>query len=226
MELEDALRRIKKCLALSSSANENEAASALRQAQKLMEQHGLTMDAVHGAEVGEQGAVTEAWQRPADWEQELANMVKRAFGCALYVHRGRTGDFYTEWRFIGLKHHAAMAAYTYQVLSRHALKARKAYTKTLGDWYSRSEKTTMAASFTRGFIANVERQVHSLALPPEQVAAIEKRLETTLGPNPGKVKATQRDFNWNAFDAGKNAGEAINLHRPMDGKEEQLKLER
>ena len=36
------LDKIKKCLVLASSANEHEAAAALRQAQKLMEAHGIS----------------------------------------------------------------------------------------------------------------------------------------------------------------------------------------
>src|SRR5882724_10574426 len=40
------LDKIRKCLALSKSANEHEAAAALRQAQKMMQANGLTEDEV------------------------------------------------------------------------------------------------------------------------------------------------------------------------------------
>ena len=50
---EKILDKIKKCLALASSANEHEAAAALRQAQKLMAQFGLTETDVTLADVGE-----------------------------------------------------------------------------------------------------------------------------------------------------------------------------
>ena len=41
-KLERVIRKIKHCLALAQSANENEAATALRQAQALMREHRLT----------------------------------------------------------------------------------------------------------------------------------------------------------------------------------------
>lgn len=41
-KLERAIRKIKHCLALAQSANENEAATALRQAQALMREYRLT----------------------------------------------------------------------------------------------------------------------------------------------------------------------------------------
>jgi len=41
-KLERAIRKIKHCLALAQSANENEAATALRQAQALMREYRLS----------------------------------------------------------------------------------------------------------------------------------------------------------------------------------------
>ncbi|UCU92660.1 DUF2786 domain-containing protein [Hydrogenophaga taeniospiralis] len=41
MTRDEALKKIKKCLALSRSANEHEAAAALRHAQKLMQAFSL-----------------------------------------------------------------------------------------------------------------------------------------------------------------------------------------
>ena len=55
---EKILDKIKKCLALASSANEHEAAAALRQAQKLMQAHGLTDQDVAAAQ-----ASICAWMR-------------------------------------------------------------------------------------------------------------------------------------------------------------------
>lgn len=40
------LAKIKKCLALASSSNPNEAATALRQARALMEKHGVTSESI------------------------------------------------------------------------------------------------------------------------------------------------------------------------------------
>jgi hypothetical protein len=42
MNRDDLLRKIRACLRLSKSANEHEAAAALRQAQALMREHGIS----------------------------------------------------------------------------------------------------------------------------------------------------------------------------------------
>ena len=52
-KLERAIRKIKHCLALAQSANENEAATALRQAQALMREYRLTEMDVKLSDVGE-----------------------------------------------------------------------------------------------------------------------------------------------------------------------------
>jgi len=51
--LERIIRKIKRCLALSQSSNENEAATAMRQAQSLMYEYRLTEMDVRLSEVGE-----------------------------------------------------------------------------------------------------------------------------------------------------------------------------
>ena len=53
MTRDEALDKIKKCLALAASPEAHEAAAALRQAQKLMAQFGLTETDVTLADVGE-----------------------------------------------------------------------------------------------------------------------------------------------------------------------------
>ena len=44
MNKKDVIEKIKKCLALSKSANQHEAATALRQAQSLMEKYNIDAD--------------------------------------------------------------------------------------------------------------------------------------------------------------------------------------
>ena len=55
MNKEKILDKIKKCLALSKSANEHEAAQALKQAQALMEKYEVNAVDIALSEVSEQG---------------------------------------------------------------------------------------------------------------------------------------------------------------------------
>lgn len=79
---EDLLRKVKKCLDLASDSrgDPNVAASALRQAQKMMEANGLTLADVGAASMGEAEAPMTVWRKPPPWEINLGHMVARAFG--------------------------------------------------------------------------------------------------------------------------------------------------
>ena len=65
MDKERILEKIKKCLALSKSANEHEAAQALKQAQALMREYGITDIEVELSAVKETGAALREFYREA-----------------------------------------------------------------------------------------------------------------------------------------------------------------
>lgn len=96
---EKIIDKIKKCMALAKSSNEHEAAAALRQAQKLMQAHGISDLDMSAAEATEARAKAGATQRPAGWETYLAGHVADAFGCKLmFTSSWARGG---EWAFIG-----------------------------------------------------------------------------------------------------------------------------
>lgn len=64
---EKIIDKIKKCLALSRSANEHEAEAALRQARKLMEAHGVTDLDIEAAEAQERRRKAGAKTKPSNW---------------------------------------------------------------------------------------------------------------------------------------------------------------
>lgn len=88
MNKEKILDKIKKCLALSKSANEHEAAQALKQAQALMEKYEVNVVDIALSEVSEQGADRRMAFKLADWQWSVANMIADIFGCQSY-QRGR-----------------------------------------------------------------------------------------------------------------------------------------
>lgn len=60
MTRDQALRKVRACLRLAASSNPNEAASAMRQAQALMNKYGLTPDDADAAEVLQADATTRS----------------------------------------------------------------------------------------------------------------------------------------------------------------------
>ena len=125
MDKAKVLEKIKKCLALSQSANENEAAQALKQAQALMRQYSITDIEVELSAVTETG-VGSAASLPS-WHQLLISRCAKAFGVECYLERC-CGT--AEVRFFGLGVKPELAAYAYEVLLRQLKKSRREYIKT------------------------------------------------------------------------------------------------
>jgi hypothetical protein len=227
-EANDAIiRKIEKCLALSKSSNEHEAAAALRQATKLMEAYNITPEALVGAQIGECEANTNAWTRPPAWEMHLLNIIKSAFGCDAIMRLGN-GEFkrLTRVVYIGAKHQAQLAAYAHTVLRRQVESARTKYTSNLPSYYGRGNKIKAGEAFSVGYVDNIRRQVSALAVPPEQAEAIRSLKTTLLGGEGKKYQPPKRDTDYAALQAGREAGRGASLHRPMNGGAEHLQLTR
>ena len=194
---EKILGKIKKCLALAQSDNPNEAATALRQAQALMAQHGITSDAVLISEIGESSvdSQTMARNKPSDWEAYLAATVGLAFNCQMLVStlvpkesmhlNGRKikpsinrGSFI----FVGPKSQVELASYTAQVLIRKCKRARESWIKTTFDLIpsthgKRAMKTRLGDQFARGWVAEISKVVKAFAISSETQRAITAYLD-------------------------------------------------
>ena len=224
---ESVLRKIEKCLALSKSSNEHEAAAALRQATKLMEAYNVTPEALAGAKIGETEANTDAWTRPPMWEMHLLHTIKVAFGCEVIMRLGNSQvKRLTKVVYIGVKHQAQLAAYAHAVLRRQVNAARTKYTSDLGGYYTRGEKIAKGEAFCVGYIANIKKQVTALAVPADQAQAIAE-LKTKLLGGEGKnykPNGADRQLDGAAYHAGTAAGAGASLHRPMNGGESRVAL--
>ena len=89
---EKIIDKIKKCLALASSDNENERATALRQANKLMEAHSVTMLDIEQSNIdmGQSELERKKWQGP------IVASVGKLFGVETYNNRATN-----QWMFVG-----------------------------------------------------------------------------------------------------------------------------
>ena len=224
---ESVLRKIEKCLALSKSSNEHEAAAALRQATKLMEAYNVTPEALAGAKIGETEANTDAWTRPPMWEMHLLNTIRSAFGCECIMRLGNSQTKrLTKIVYIGVKHQAQLAAYAHAVLRRQVNAARTRFTSGLTGYYTRGEKIAKGEAFCVGYIANIKKQVTALAVPADQAQAINEFKGKLLGGagKSYKPNGADRGLDHAAYYAGVDAGAGARLHRPMNGGEARVAL--
>lgn len=216
MDVNDAIRRIKKCLALSKSSNEGEAAAALRQAQKLMAAFNISEEGVHAAEVNEETVSSRGcWTSPPSWEVRLVMLIAGAFGCKVMWTNGSKQKGMGFYTLIGIKHQVGIAKYAFQVLHRQVIKDRGLYVETLPDYWTRPAKAASANTFCEAYVARLAPKVAAITLEPEQAKAVEANYNARSLRKGGPARTGNGDAR--AAEAGAAAGDAAHLHRPMQG---------
>lgn len=216
------LDKIRKCLALCTSPNEHEAAAGLRQAQKLMQMHGVTDMDIKTAAVAEARAKASTWEHMKSWESSLAWTVGKIFGCKSYYTAGSSwrkelGD----WAFYGPKGRQELASHAFTVLQRIVVKRRAKFVAGLPEHWSRGRKGAEAEAYISGFLATVLTQCAPLVPDAEETEAL-----TLYGTKRGLVTKTftGRGGSMDAYNAGRADGSNNSLHVPMNGANETRRL--
>lgn len=228
MNREQALRKIKKCLALAASSNPNEAAVAMSQAQRLMQEHNVTMTEMELLEVSQ--TTSEACNVQAClWEVGLCTMINQIFGTQTisqqYMKPGspsRALSFQKKRRmlFIGVGSSPELAAYCHDVLLRQIVKARKIYMAKLSKNCKPSTRTARGDEFAFGFVSSLHDRVVALA-PNEQHSALIKSYTELHFPDLTMTKPKDRTSGQNVksddWVTGRIQGRAASLHAGVNG---------
>ena len=232
MNREDALKKIKKCLALSRSANEHEAAVALRQAQHLMREHGLREQDVSLADVHE--VRVKACSTAANtWELRLVGVIADAFGCETFGNlEGRYNDAGAfvrtrHWVFVGMQAAPTVAGYACEVLLRQCAKARLAHIAKQPKNCKPITKTARGDAFAIGWVAAASQLVEHFAQPKADKALLLTYIEQRHGElKKGKARDTTkaRKTDWGHFSAGHRSGQDAKLNRGVGGMPTQGRL--
>lgn len=162
------LDKIKKCLALAQSSNPNEAETALRQARKLMQALGLTMDDVRASVVGEvfQRTGKGALRRAPTWVIRLGNLVAEAFECMVLSRRSPEGNGVV---FVGVEPAPELAGYAFDVMLRQLTAARKRYLDQLS-CAARSVARKQGSLFIDGWLYAVHKKIADFAGMDEETS--------------------------------------------------------
>lgn len=199
------LGKIKKCLALAESDNPNEAATALRQAQKLMQLHNIDATLLKVAMVG---CAYQSATRPPAWHQMLLNVIDYAFGTsAMYwqSHRSRIV-------FIGLESQVKMALYAYEVLYRQLLRQRALHVKKQTRC-KRATKTRRGNLYAEAWLIAAAAKLEKFSLNKEHQQLIDDYKSHQFG-NLGQLKSKKKEV-----DKACNAGDARSINSGYkDGK--------
>lgn len=230
---ERIIRKIQRCLDLSKSSNEHEAAAALRQAKKLMQMHRLTETDVQLSSVGKAFS-GKAKARLPRWERHLSATVARAFNCECILWYDDAPRHSQKLRvlFIGMSPAQEIAKYAYDTLRTKAAHARRQYIKSLKATLQNRGATheTRANHFAEAWVGQVYQKLvaitpgsddlplperNALALTEEKeknlIAAFIKQLtegyELSQGRNSSSGPVNPADIM-----AGRRAGNSVELH--------------
>lgn len=220
MDRDTALSKVKKCLALSKSANPHEAAAALRQAQKLMAEHGLSDDDLQLSDVG--AASTKAGSVViTTWESSLTRMVADAFGCEVissierFIARGCQVKRRRQVVFIGMASAQDVAAYAYDVLLRQVLRDRRAHMAVQPKACKPATRVARGDAFAAAWVCGVADLVDRLAGSPRRTELLEAYL-ARQHPNLAAAKVKDRTLSRNVKDGSYSAGFAAGRKAQLD----------
>lgn len=164
MDKQAVLEKIKKCLALSKSANEHEAAQAMKQAQALMKKYEVDAVDVVLSEVSERGSGRKMAVKLAEWQWAVANMISEVFGCKCY-QLGNSMFFY------GLGNRAEIASYAFDVVYRQISAARREFLKTCRA-RKPSNRTYLADQFCNGWMMGAWSVVKEFEMSDDEKAVM------------------------------------------------------
>lgn len=216
MDKNKIIDKIKKCMALGKSSNANEAAAALRQAQKMMNTHGVTEDDIEGSNYK-----NEAVEVPIQVNKKtpvhlnrFVTIIMRAFQVKAVVESNvRVSDASYRIRYFGPNHRVTMAAYAHVVIFRAMEAAWRDHLKEDPRW-----KGVRGArlSFMVGWLDEISGKVDAIGWPEGE----EERTEIVKTQFYGKdlVPGKQRNFSIYAgvHGKGQQAGSGFNINRPVN----------
>lgn len=239
-----ALDKIRKCLALSKSPNEHEAAAALRQAQALMKKFGLEEDDVaqveyasclviaRDYEFGKKkplmlsavvGVIMSAlgvkavWEWHASQRREPRTDYERLNPALL---RGRPVHAI---RYFGPRSRVFLAEHAHAVVYRAVGKAWSEFKEQIPGTPPKGAR----ASFYAGWCSQVLEKVQALAITEEESDRIQKAKVKEYGAKGADLRLA--DLGTKTLDdsmatAGAIAGSDFDMHRPLA--EDRLRLEK
>lgn len=223
MNREQALAKIKKCLALSKSANPHEAAAGLRQAQALMASHSISDADVTLADV-HQCAAPARYAEMLWWEVRLARLVADTFGCTMFqpskrvLQAGARLVKQSTYVFIGTGSAPEVASYAHDILARQCAKNRLAHIRKQPKSCKPRTLTARGDEYALGWVHGVSGLLDKFAGTEKNSALLEQytaQRYPNLGSFTPKDRITGRNTNPNDWHAGIQAGRNAQLNRGL-----------
>jgi hypothetical protein len=221
MDKQKIIAKIKKCLSLSASSNEHEAANALRQAHALMKQYAISQSDIQLSDVRESRSKLRQRTNVPKHLSLLAGVIANTMGCRnfLSVDHWSPGAMV----FVGVSPNDELAAYAFDTLSRKLNKARKQFQdEELRYVRLRSNKIRRSDIYCLGWVVAIINSVENLKVHvPELVGKYMQENHPGLEPyKPRSTKFGSGKKNESDFNSGHSDGSQVDLSRPISGSEQ------
>lgn len=165
-DIKSVIEKIKKCLALANSTNENEAVIALRQAKKLMEIHGLSENEIIASELitKESLAKFSGMNCAMSWLPTLAFNISAFCGTSSYLKYIKSASGKTVKNvsvgWFGSENSIELSMYYFDYLSREINKRRISFIQDLQQSvypqkYTKKYLTDSGNSYVFGLVVGV-----------------------------------------------------------------------
>lgn len=225
MSQERIIEKIKRCLALSKSSNENEAAMALRQAHAMMAKYQISMNDINLSDVTNAQSDETIPAKPMVYQIILAKVIAEKFGCEVYSkYNFEKGKYVLS--FIGIDLYSTIASYAFDVLYRQLKQARRDYmAKHLSRVRIRKNKTARADVFCEGWVHSVAKLVDNLVPPSVDKKLIELKMSGLSVKSQNAVdrsKQAPQGTGHRDYIFGRHKGNQAQLHNAMNGSEQTM----
>lgn len=210
---EKLISRLKKCLALSASPEPHEAAAALRQAQKLMTELGMTEADLLGLELADAVVKTREGFGACRTMSFLTSIIMEAFGIQCLYERNPGSANRLNVRYVGPQDRVLLAEYSHRVVWR-AMQGSWDNFLIQRPWLKGDGGKRQA--FHLGWLVGVREKIEAIVPSDEETAAVNRWIAKKYGELvPGKA-VKQKPVNAAAFNAGIEAAEDFSLHTPVE----------
>ncbi|MGP9633746.1 DUF2786 domain-containing protein [Halomonas sp. AOP43-A1-21] len=225
---ERIIERIKKCLAHGSNSNPHERANALRQAQKLMDKHGLSELDITLSEVKAQVVDAGAGKTLPSYVVMLAQAIGHAFGAEMIIRTRRSGQRWKGYiEYYGVGSAAEVAGYAFDVLRRQLKRDRQAFMATIDKRRLQKTKTRKGDLYCMGWVMTAI-EIIKPHVPSDKEKAVVAAYAADRWPKPLESAKTidrvtgakKNDNDYSAMERGIRDGEKVQFHQGVKGTEQ------
>ncbi len=237
MNKKTVIEKIKKCLALSKSANQHEAAAALRQAMTFMEKYNIDADDPELLGITEAAILGSGSRKPTVFEAVLANSIARLLNCKAILNGtykvtpslGLKKQY--SWVFIGFDPAPEIASYAFDVLYKQLKKARSIFiNENLKRVKIKANKVKRADLFCEGWVIEATKLVSELNPDKEKTTQIQHYIDQQKNVSNGEATDRNKKTNVNTdryqddLSTGLQAGRNAKLNNAVNGGEQHKRL--